>query len=97
MSEDPGFMGDKPQKKEKREYAPDFFGYLGKEMLANEALINAPGLTPLSHLDEPQMNADKRRCCCIGRKYEETENQKNLSCLSGPLSLRGEFYKRGVI
>ncbi len=73
-----------------------------------EGLRNAPGLTPINFnvemgltplgtVLEPQMNADERRCCCIGKKHEETENQKNLSGLSVPLSLRGEFHKRGMI
>jgi len=48
MIEDSGFIRNRTQKKEEREYAPDVCGSLGKGMLANEALRNAPGLTPLS-------------------------------------------------
>ncbi len=138
MSEDSGFIRNKLQKKDEREYAPDFCGSPGKGMLAAEALRNSPGLTPLSfgvherirnrmsagdgfsategtentetmrnsagltplHIKkEPQINADERRCCCIdkGKKHEETEKLGHSSGLSAPLSLRGEFHKRGVI
>ncbi len=146
MSEDSGFIRNKPQKEE-REYAQDLtplsFGVdiherirnrmsVGEGFSATEGTENTEkirqlsGLTPLHFVNEPQMKAprvtplegiytyacghtwvrsrepagfrhDERRCCCIGKKHEEAENQKNLSGLSVPLSLRGEFHKRGMI
>ncbi len=141
MSEDSSFNRNQKKKEEDR-LAPDFFGSLGKGMLAKENLEilgNSSGLTPLSFgvnvrnrimdrnpvsdgfsttectentemfsnslglspLDfdiKPQMNADERRCCCIGiENNEQDETELNFSCRSAPLSLRGEFHKRGVI
>ncbi len=64
-----------------------------------ETMRNSAGLTPLHIKKEPQINADERRCCCIGigKKLIDSEKQRHSSGLSAPLSLGGEFHKRGVI
>ena len=56
--------------------------------------VNSSGLTPLG--TEPQMNADERRCDCIGieNDHEGTKTSGRLSGLSVPLSLCGEIHKR---
>ena len=69
MSETNQFTECKPQMNaDKRRYALDLFGSLGQGMLANEALRNATGLTPLGfdpglcplHLDDNQQHAPQR-------------------------------------
>ncbi|MDD5615127.1 MAG: hypothetical protein PHH85_02895 [Candidatus Methanoperedens sp.] len=64
-------------------------GFSTTEFTENtEEIRNSSGLTPLHFVNEPQMNADKRRCGCIDieNNHERTITQ---GCLSG-LSVRSE-------
>jgi hypothetical protein len=47
MSEDPVFFSNRLHKKKEVEYAPDFYGPLGKGMLVMEELRKSPCLNPL--------------------------------------------------
>jgi len=52
------------------------------------------GLTPLTFDIQPQMNADERRCGCIGIE-NDNEKKENQRYRSISLSHQGEFHKRG--
>ena len=91
MSEDSGFIRNRMSVED---------GFSATEVTENtEKIRKLSGLTPLHFVNEPQINADERRCCCIGvgKKLIDPEKQRHSSGLSVPLSLRGEFHKRGMI
>jgi len=102
MSEDSSFNRNQKKKEDSRS-APDFFGTLGKGMLAKdniETLGNSSGLTPLS------FGVDFRnRILNTGQVYEGlstaefTENAEILKNSSGlsPLRPFGKNHKKEVL
>ena len=80
MSEDNQFRENKPQMNaDKRRLAPDFFGSLGKGMLAKENLEilgTSSGLTPLSFDVNVRNRIMDRNPVCDG--FSTTESAMNL-------------------
>ena len=99
MSEDSSF---EQKKKEESKLAPDFFGSLGKGMLAKENLEilgNSPGLTPLGFGDNLRNKVMDRNPVSDGFSSTEfTENTEILKNSSGltPLHPFGKNHKKEV-
>ena len=98
MSEDHQFNEDKPQiNADKRRFAPDLLGSLGKGILAKEVMSNDQGLTPLS-LSYDFLNRKSSDLTPLGERMlttEGTKKQRRLSRISVPLSLCGENSIKG--
>ena len=97
MSEDSGFN---PKKKEENRSTPDFFGSLGKGILAKENLEilgNSSGLTPLSFgVNVRNRIMDRNRVSDVFSTTENTGILRNSSGLS-PLRPFSKNHKKEVL